>query len=100
MSAASRSTPARASWPRPSLEACLSPEPLKISCQAPELIFKIMVSTSSKVFPTSGDSSWRTPDSAAKRRLENLRVRFVWVNGAGDETLEQAWHRVQNRWTG
>jgi hypothetical protein len=43
----------------------LSPAPLKISCQVPELIFKIMVSTSSKEFPASGDSSRRAPDSVA-----------------------------------
>src|SRR5438105_14323538 len=65
MSAASRFTPARASWQRPSLEACLSPEPLKISCQVPELIFKTMVFTSSKESPASGDSSRRAPDSVA-----------------------------------
>src|SRR5438067_9702374 len=65
MSAASRFTPARASWQRPSLEACLSPEPLKISCQVLELIFKIRVSTSSKESPASGDSSRRAPDSVA-----------------------------------
>src|SRR5438270_13277522 len=65
MSAASRSIPARASWQRPSLEACLSPEPLKISCQVPELIFKTMVFTSSKESPASGDSSRRAPDSVA-----------------------------------
>jgi hypothetical protein len=84
-------------------EVCLSPEPLKISFQVPELIFKITASTSSKEFPASGDSSRRAPDSRrkcsacglrlcrrvyerkrragsmVKRQMRNLRQRYRWL---------------------
>jgi hypothetical protein len=63
MSAASRSTPAHASWRNPSRERCSSPELSKIWCQVPELIFKIAAFTSSKGFPASGDSSGLARDS-------------------------------------
>ena len=63
MSAASRSTPARASWRRPSPEVCLSPEPLKIWCQVPELFSR----------------SRRPPAQRNSRRVETLLGRLLIV---------------------
>jgi len=48
----------------------------------------------------SGDSSRRAPDWLRSDDWKfSCEIRLgKWL--AGDETLAQAWHRVQNRWTG